>query len=584
MSLTKLSTKFAFSISAVAIALSCGLQGFADNETLKPTEREARRQQAVQLSQNPEDFPKAKAMFEQLLKEHEDTDSLLDMAAFAFKSNYDECYKLCAKAEKLNNGKHYTIAVAKLGQAESKYRNNELKSAAALYLDSLNSLTAKDGVLAVKLDLIGLAADYFRMGEYEKSRATYEELYRLDRDAFGVDDIECGWALLQESHALKECGKIEEAQKCWNRAIWIFRKVNEDNIASEYKKQHNGKMEPEVAARLHSMLYGKKADVVDPDPISPEHCKYSPLVQPIPEGYMSPWKRQFKQTEAPGFVWLDPSIPVKSIVVCVHGLGLHHHSFDSFARRAAKEGIMTIAFDVRGFGTYVDANGLEKLSMDENVEDLRQLTAMLRKDYAEYPLFLLGESMGGALALRVVAKSPENVDGLICSVPSGSRHKTLASTLSSLKVGAEFVKNRSKPIDVLTVVNQSTQDEELRKAWKNDPFSRLKITPAELVNFQLFMDQNPNFAKQITSKPVILYQGNDDKLVKESGTLDLFQSIGSKEKTLVLLGGTEHLIFEAKQFKDDVSLGVIGWMIAHSPAKMKAQAQPEADTGNKIDD
>jgi alpha-beta hydrolase superfamily lysophospholipase len=324
------------------------------------------------------------------------------------------------------------------------------------------------------------------------------------------------------------------------------------------------------------MLYGIRANTVDADPIAEDNSKYSANLRPLVTGMHSPWKRQLKQSEAPGIVWLDPSVETKAILICVHGLGLHHHSFDSFCRRVAPDGIMSIAFDVRGFGTYVEANGFEKLSMDECVEDLRSLTKTLRRDYPNFPIFLMGESMGGALALRVVAKSPENIDGLICSVPAGTRYKSLTQ---AIHVGAEFLKNKNKPIAVETVVNQATSSEELRKAWLNDPYSRLQITPEELLNFQAFMDQNPEYAKQIVEKPVILFQGHDDKLVKESGTLDLFNALGTPKKSLVLIGNTEHLIFEAGQFKDEITLGVIGWMIANSPNKCKKS--PELSVGTK---
>ena len=33
---------------------------------------------------------------------------------------------------------------------------------------------------------------------------------------------------------------------------------------------------------------------------------------------------------------------------------------------------------------------------------------------------------------------------------------------------------------------------------------------------------------------------------------------------MVVVGGTEHLIFESGQFKNGITLGVVGWMFAHA--------------------
>jgi alpha-beta hydrolase superfamily lysophospholipase len=80
------------------------------------------------------------------------------------------------------------------------------------------------------------------------------------------------------------------------------------------------------------------------------------------------------------------------------------------------------------------------------------------------------------------------------------------------------------------------------------------------------MDQNPKYAKEVKTTPVMVFQGDEDKLVKKKGTYDLFEALASQDKAMILVGHTEHLIFEAGQFREGITLGVIGWMSAHMPA------------------
>jgi len=535
-----------------------------------PSDRALRRKKAVLFSQSLEHQGEAKPIFEQLVKEHEDTDSLLDLASCYHKINFEEEFKLSQKGDRLNNGKIYTRAMTLLAMADAKYRQGQLAVAEQLFKDSLAALTEKDLFPIAKLDLAGLGGVYWRLKDYSKSADAYKKLYRLARDRYGANDIDCGWACLQTAYALAKLGDHEQEKKWFERAIWIFRKDNADRIIEEYKQKHDDQISAEKASYIASCLFGSKTGIVPPDPADEAHSEYQNLRAPDQE-YLTPWKRKFKQIEAPGWVWLDPDAKFKSILICVHGLGLHHKAFESFAKRIAPEGTMTIAFDVHGFGTYVEANGLETLSMEACVEDLKNIFAMLRRDYPNAPMFLLGESMGGALALRIVADSPEIFDGLICSVPSGDRYKSLGT---NLKIGAEFLKNKSKPVPVgLGVIERATTNEELRHSWSHDPSSRLSLSPAELLNFQRFMNENNESAKKIIDKPVIIFQGNDDKLVKETGTLELFQALTTPDKSIVILGGTEHLIFEAGQFKDDLTLGVLGWMSAHSRKKLDAKTE-----------
>lgn len=516
------------------------------------------RDLAVIYLQSSKTAEKGKQIFEDLVKTREDSDSLMDLAACYYRRNHDETYRLSAKADKLNNGKFYTTSMIKLGMAEGKFGKGEFKEAEQLYQQTLDKLIPTDMSIIAKIALAGMAGVKWHQGDYQASLKYYDELYRFCRHFYGPDDIDTGWAIMQMSLALEKLKRIDEAKKCNERAIYIFRDTNAKRIFADYVKEKGGKVAPDVVPRIQVGVFGASADVVPPDPIDPKDSSYSSKVTLAPAKIFTPWRRQFKQSEAPGYVWMDPDVPTRFVLVCVHGLGLHHKSFESFAKRVAREGVITVAFDVRGFGTYVDASGLEKISLNECVQDLKQVTAKMRADYAKYPLFILGESMGGAIALRVVSEAPDIVDGLICSVPSGARHKAIGT---ALKVGTELLFDKTKPIEVgKSVVHQATGSESLRNEWLNDPSARLNLSAEELLQFNKFMNENFDAAKKITKKPVILFQGHDDKLVKESGTLDLFDALSTPSKSIVIIGNTEHLIFEAGQFKDDLTLGVLGWM------------------------
>jgi alpha-beta hydrolase superfamily lysophospholipase/tetratricopeptide (TPR) repeat protein len=545
-----------------------------------PAESKLRRRLGILYSQAPEGAEKAKRIFEQLLKEHENSDSLMDYASCFYRTSDDETYRLCSKAEKTYNGHDYTRAMIKLVLAGTRYRKNESQAAERLYKECLAALVPGEPAFTARLALAGLAGVYWQEGRFEESAKSYEELYKLNRDAFGVDDVECGWSLLQESYAIAKTHKDDRDKPLYTRAIWVFRKCNFDHILSEYEAKHQQRASPETLASINKAIFGVSGSDAPADPIPAAASSYASIVNTRAREFVSPWKKNFKQTEAPGWVWFDPDTPVKYVLLCIHGLGLHHRSFESFARRVAPEGVLTVAMDVRGFGTYVDANGLEKLSMNDCVRDLKGLVKLLRRDYPDLPLFVLGESMGGALSLRVVAESEDSVDGLICSVPSGSRHKGFST---ALEVGANYIVNKRKPIAVgKKVVQQATAKSDLQSAWINDPSSRLSLSPAELLDFQQFMDENVDVARKLRSTPVILFQGHDDKLVKEKGTLDLFDALSTPQKSMVILGSTEHLIFEEGQFKDDLTLGVIGWMSAHGKKVTSKESQAPGQPGCAI--
>jgi acylglycerol lipase len=118
--------------------------------------------------------------------------------------------------------------------------------------------------------------------------------------------------------------------------------------------------------------------------------------------------------------WLPKSGAVKAVVLALHGFNDYSNAFDGPGETWAKEGIATYAYDQRGFGAAPERGfwpGRAPLAADVAIA-----AQILRRTYPGVPLYLLGESMGGAVA--VVAMTGESltpvpdVDGVILTAPA----------------------------------------------------------------------------------------------------------------------------------------------------------------------
>ena len=278
------------------------------------------------------------------------------------------------------------------------------------------------------------------------------------------------------------------------------------------------------------------------------------------------WRfKRSQKVDAPGFVIVDPSVPLRGIIICAHGLGLHHKSYEDFGTRMSKLGYAIVSFDMRGFGGYKDEKGYDLVDLAGCVEDLGNIITLFKRDYPTTPLFLLGESMGGAIALHVAVKYQNDLQGLVSSVPSGSRYK---SKRTALRVAYRLLSGKNHQFNIGSgVVDQATHDENLRKEWKDDPSARMDLSASELITFQRFMNQNVHLAKELKTLPVIIFQGFGDKLVRPEGTLALYNALGTRYKNLELIGHQEHLIFEEGQCPPEVIDGLLGWLNNHRTKK-----------------
>jgi alpha-beta hydrolase superfamily lysophospholipase len=111
-----------------------------------------------------------------------------------------------------------------------------------------------------------------------------------------------------------------------------------------------------------------------------------------------------------------PDGAATAVVLGLHGYGDYREAFGLSGRWLAARGVAVYAYDQRGFGetrTRGRWPGAEAL-----VDDCADAAAALREVYPELPFALLGESMGGSVALASLGGGRVNgVDGLILAAP-----------------------------------------------------------------------------------------------------------------------------------------------------------------------
>ena len=117
--------------------------------------------------------------------------------------------------------------------------------------------------------------------------------------------------------------------------------------------------------------------------------------------------------------WL-PAGRVKAVILALHGFNDYSNAFTAPAKEWARDGIATYAYDQQGFGAAPEHGRWPGRAV--LAADTAAACGVLRRLYPGVPLYLLGESMGGAVA--VVAMTGEAgtlvpyVDGVILTAPA----------------------------------------------------------------------------------------------------------------------------------------------------------------------
>lgn len=113
--------------------------------------------------------------------------------------------------------------------------------------------------------------------------------------------------------------------------------------------------------------------------------------------------------------WLPTGKP-RAVIVALHGMNDYSRAFEKPGAYWAQNGIATYAFDQRGFGEAPNRglwSGHETMTADAAAA-----VALVRSRHPGVPLFVAGESMGGAIALIGGARGLFRADGLILVAPA----------------------------------------------------------------------------------------------------------------------------------------------------------------------
>jgi alpha-beta hydrolase superfamily lysophospholipase len=107
----------------------------------------------------------------------------------------------------------------------------------------------------------------------------------------------------------------------------------------------------------------------------------------------------------------------RGTVLIVHGLGEHCERYVRLAADLTAAGWLVHSYDQRGHGASEGARG-DIATPTSLLDDLALLLDTLHEEQVPRPLVLLGHSMGGAVAARLLVDGNVGVDALVLSSPA----------------------------------------------------------------------------------------------------------------------------------------------------------------------
>jgi acylglycerol lipase len=263
-------------------------------------------------------------------------------------------------------------------------------------------------------------------------------------------------------------------------------------------------------------------------------------------------------TALPYRVWL-PTGPVRTVMLALHGMNDSRDAWEYSAPDFAAAGIAVFSPDQRGFGA-TQTRGLWP-GTGGLVDDTRVIVQLLRARYPGLPLFLLGESMGGA-AMMVLATGPDapKVDGYVLVAPAvWSRDEMNVFMRSSL-----WLANRVVPGMTLTgggIVKVTASDNHAALVrLSTDPLTIHGTRVDAIEGLVDLMDQAAADAPLFRARALFLYGGHDD-LVPPRANTAMWRALPRDNVVLAFYPRSYHLMLRDKARAAPIG-DILSWMQA----------------------
>jgi acylglycerol lipase len=245
------------------------------------------------------------------------------------------------------------------------------------------------------------------------------------------------------------------------------------------------------------------------------------------------------------------------ILLVSHGLGEHSGRYANLAELLVEDGWAVYAPDHVGHGL----SGGRRVDGDHGnwVPDLDLLRLHAQARHPGLPVFLLGHSMGGHIALAYAEAHPEPLAGLVLSAPALS-NSVVPQALVPVLTAVSRVLPAVRPTGI--DANHISKDPAVVAAYNADPLV-YHGNPTLRLGSRMFaaMDRLMAGAGALRM-PVLLQHGLQDKLTDPAATRRLAELLGSDDVTLELYEGLWHEIYNEPE-RDRPIADLRAWLAAH---------------------
>lgn len=274
-----------------------------------------------------------------------------------------------------------------------------------------------------------------------------------------------------------------------------------------------------------------------------------------------------------------PAVKPKAVIQLLHGNGAYVMEFlrtqgpgkpliysNSWVERLNNEGISVAGFDQQGAGFSEGLRGLRSYfeSFDDVIADAVQFRRLIPETkvpgFSGLPVFLMGISMGGCVAMNVMRQHAELFKGTVLLAPMVSLEKVSRAGLNPYLLPLSRLVSWLLPAAQVAKVHRNPLYPELQQEWDDDPLNFQGNTRARSAAEYLRVTRQMLPCLNEFTFPWICFHGEDDTLCDPDGSKQFFEASKSKDKELVSMPKMWHVLIK-EPGNEKIITRIVEWVL-----------------------
>ncbi|CAD2074321.1 Phospholipase YtpA [Jeotgalicoccus aerolatus] len=236
----------------------------------------------------------------------------------------------------------------------------------------------------------------------------------------------------------------------------------------------------------------------------------------------------------------------KGVAVIVHDLLEHHEYYDELTVKLRRDGYHVIIGDLPGHGQTTRVNKGHINSFDQYIERVTEWHNLARQ--YDLPTFIIGQGLGGLIALEAHRQNRIQSDGIIALNPLLSFKQSFMNRKNTILTSVRVTSDESR-FNLGIKMNYFTEDKRFLQRYKEDELIVDKVSfqwYKTIINQMKVTSEN---MEEVSDVPILTMMSSDNQIINPYLSSKYIKRALSDDFRFVMLNSAEHSIFQRENIE-----------------------------------